>query len=104
MANPIELGTQLTGWYEDVVAFLYDEFCEQDGDDFREFLADHTAQAAFVIAASEGLSLEMCLEAAAQGRACVLEDDFDLDEAVEAIKLAEVPDDDASFHDDDDED
>ena len=93
MSTPIQLGIDRTGWPEDVVSFLYDEFCELEGEDFLDYLADQTAQAAFVIAASEGLSLEMCLEAASQGYACVVDDDFDVDDAIDAINLADLPDD-----------
>jgi hypothetical protein len=94
MSNPIQEGTSLTGWSEDVVAYVYDEFCETtDDEDFLEYLADQVATGAFVVAASSGMSVEMCLEAYDQGRACVLDKEFDLDDAIDAITLAGVPDD-----------
>jgi hypothetical protein len=101
MSNPIQQGTKLTGWSEDVVSYLYEEFCDiEEGEDFIEYLADQTGIAAFVIAASEGMPVTMCLEAYDQGRSCVLDEDFDVDAAIDAINLAELPDDDCALFDD----
>jgi hypothetical protein len=94
MSNPIQQGIDRTGWSEDVISYLYEEFCDlEEGEDFLEYLADQTATAAFVIAASEGMAVTMCLEAYDQGRSCVLDDDFDIDSAIDAINLADLPDD-----------
>jgi hypothetical protein len=101
MSNPIQDGTRITGWAEGVVSYLYKEFVDTvgSGEDFFEYLADHVGTAAFVIAASGGAPIDPCLEAYNQGAASVLDDDFDIDEAIEAVHLAELPDDDTAFFD-----
>jgi hypothetical protein len=103
MSNPIQDAVRRTGWTECVVAYLYEEFTEESeqGEDFLEYLADHVGTAAFVIAASGGAPVEACLEAYAQGGASVLDDDFDINDAIQAIHLAELPDDDTALYDED---
>lgn len=101
MSNPIREAVRLTGWTDCVVSYLYDEFvneCEDD-EDFLEYLADQIGTAAFVIAASGGAPIEVCLEAYAQGGASILDEDFDIDEAITAVHLAELPDDDTELFD-----
>ena len=103
MSNPIQDAVRRTGWSECVVAYIYEEFTNELADDpqadFFEYLADQVGTAAFMIAASGGAPVEACLEAYAQGGACVLDDDFDIDDAMEAIHLAEIPDDDTQIFD-----
>jgi hypothetical protein len=101
MSNPIQEAIELTGWTEDVVAYLYDEFTEQgdDDEDFFEYLADQIGTGAFVIAASGGMGIEACLEAYAQGGAALLDPDFDVDDAVDAVNLADLPEEDTELFD-----
>lgn len=103
MSNPIQDAVRRTGWAECAVAYLYEEFTQEFADeadaDFFEFLADQVGTAAFVIAASGGYPIAACLEAYAQGRASVLDDDFDVEEAIDTIDLAELPDDDTELFD-----
>ena len=106
MSNPIQDAVRRTGWTECVVAHLYLEFVVETEDtavdahdDFFEFLADQVGTAAFVIAASGGAPVEACLEAYAQGGASILDEDFDIDEAITAVHLAELPDDDTELFD-----
>lgn len=105
MSNPIQDAVRRTGWPECVVAYLYEEFIDEAEetpefhDDFFESLADQVGTAAFVIAASGGAPVEACLEAYAQGGAALLDEDFDIDEAITAINLAELPDDDTEIFD-----
>lgn len=105
MPNPIQDAVRRTGWAECVVAYLYEEFADETEDvaeahdDFFEFLADQIGTAAFVIAASNGAPVEVCLEAYAQGSASILDEDFDIDEALTTVRLAWLPDDDTELFD-----
>jgi hypothetical protein len=91
--NPIDLAQVRTGWDPSVIAYLHDEFVETTQEaDFLEYVAEHVATAAFVIAGTEGLGVGGCLEAYAHGLESVLNDDFSVDEAIEAINLADLPD------------
>ena len=103
MSNPIQEAVQRTGWSECVIAYLYEEFTEEFADevdaDFFEYLADQVGTAAFVIAACGGFPVEGCLEAYAQGGSSVLDEDFDVSDAIESINLAEIPDDDTGIYD-----
>lgn len=103
MSNPIQDAVRRTGWTECVVAYLYEEFTAEFADadffDFFDFLADQVGTAAFVIAASGGAPVEVCLEAYEQGSASILDEDFDIDEAITAVRLAELPDDDTELFD-----
>ena len=103
MSNPIQDAVRRTGWTKCVVAYLYEEFTQEFDDeadaDFFDYLADQVGSAAFVIAASGGAPIEVCLEAYAQGGASILDEDFDIDEAITAVHLAELPDDDTELFD-----
>lgn len=96
MSNPIQEAVRRTGWTECVIGYLYEEFTQEFDDeadaDFFDYLADQVGSAAFVIAASGGCPIEACLEAYAQGGASVLDEGFDVENAIEAINLAELPD------------
>jgi hypothetical protein len=92
--NPIDLAQVRTGWDPSVIAYLHDEFVEtadDDDDDFLDYIAEQVATAALVIAASEGLGVGGCLEAYALGLESVLDEDFSVDEAMEAINQADFP-------------
>lgn len=93
--NPIDLAQIRTGWDPAVVAYLHDEFVEtadDDDDDFLDYIAEQVATAALVIAASEGLGVGACLEAYTLGLESVLDEDFSVDEAIDAISQADLPD------------
>lgn len=94
--NPIDLAQIRTGWDPAVVAYLHDEFVEtaddDDNEDFLDYIAEQVATAALVIAASEGLGVGACLEAYAHGLESVLDEDFSVDEAIDAISQADLPD------------
>jgi hypothetical protein len=91
--NPIDLAQVRTGWDPSVIAYLHDEFVETaDNEDFLDYIAEQVATAALVIAASEGLGVGGCLEAYAHGLESVLNEDFSVDEAIEAINQADLPD------------
>jgi hypothetical protein len=90
MSNPIDYAQHITGWDPSVISYLHDEFIEtEDGGDFAEYLAEQVATAAFVIGASNGLGVSACLEAYAHGLESVLNEEFDVNEAIDAINLAE---------------
>ena len=93
MSTPIDDAAKLTGFDKSVIAFLYDEFCESDEEeDFFEYLAEYVGDAAFIIAASGGAGIDACLEAYSGGKASVLDPDFSIDEAIEAIHTADDED------------
>ena len=78
--------SRVTGWEPEVISYLYDEYVNEDAeDDFFEYLADLVGNAAFVIAASQGIGLAACLEAYAHGVDSVLDDGFSVDEAIDQI-------------------
>jgi hypothetical protein len=78
--------SRVTGWEPEVISYLYDEYVNEDAeDDFFEYLADLVGNAAFVIAASQGIGLAACLEAYAHGVDSVLDKDFLVDEAIDQI-------------------
>ena len=78
--------SRVTGWEPEVISYLYDEYVNEDAeDDFFEYLADLVGNAAFVIAASQGIGLAACLEAYAHGVDSVLDEDFLVDEAIDQI-------------------
>jgi hypothetical protein len=85
MSTPYDKAIEVTGWDPSVVSYLHDEFVEDDGDDFLEYLGDQVATAAFVIAASNGLGISTCLEAYAHGFESVINEDFDVDAAIDNI-------------------
>jgi hypothetical protein len=78
--------SRVTGWEPQVISYLYDEYVNEDAeDDFFEYLADLVGNAAFVIAASQGIGIAACLEAYAHGVDSVLDEDFFVDEAIDQI-------------------
>ena len=89
MSTPIDDAVKLTGFDKSVISFLYDEFIEETGDNFLNYLADYVGDAAFIIAASGGANIDACLEAYFGGKASVLDPDFSIDETIEAIHAAD---------------
>ena len=85
MSTPYDKAIEVTGWDPSVVAYLYDEFIDDEGSDFLEFLGDQVGAAAFVIAACNGLKVTTCLEAYAHGFESVINEDFDVDAAIDNI-------------------
>ena len=78
--------SRVTGWDPSIISYLYDEYVNEDAeDDFFEYLADLVGNAAFVIAASQGAGVTVCLEAYAHGVDSVLDEDFSVDEAIDEI-------------------
>jgi hypothetical protein len=78
--------SRVTGWEPQVISYLYDEYTNEPSDqDFFEYLADLVGNAAFVIAASQGIGIAACLEAYAHGVDSVLDEDFFVDEAIDQI-------------------
>jgi hypothetical protein len=91
MSTIIDQAIARTGWEPSVVSYLYDEFVEgEESGDFLEYIADQVATAAFVVAAANGLGVGACLEAYAHGLECVVNDEFSVDEAIEAINFADL--------------
>jgi hypothetical protein len=89
MKTIIDDAINQTGWDPSVVSYLHDEFIEAEEEDFMEYIADQVATAAFVVAAANGLGVGACLEAYAHGLESVLNDEFSVDEAIDAINFAD---------------
>lgn len=88
MSTPIDQAVQVTGWDKSVIAFLYDEFVQTDEDDFLDYVAEYVADAAFVIAAVNGRSIDGCIAAYTEGRASVLDPNYDPTHARDRIEQA----------------
>jgi hypothetical protein len=85
MSTPFDKAIKITGWAPSVVSYLYDEFVENNGEDFLDYLGEQVAIAAFVIGASNGLDVSTCLQAYAHGFESVVNEDFSVDEAIDSI-------------------
>ncbi len=92
----IDLAIDLTGFNPHVVSFLYDEFEENKscpGQTFFEYLGEFLGDAAFVIAASKGFSIDGCLAAYEVGYDIVNEGfaTEDLESIIDSIEIAGLP-------------
>ena len=85
MSTPLETAAKVTGWDPSVISYLYDEFIAAEDDNFFDFLGEHVGVAAFVIAASNGLGIDVCLQAFDHGFESVVNEDFDVDAAIDSI-------------------
>jgi hypothetical protein len=93
MPAKLDQAIQITGWDPKVVDSLYAEYMEQedDGENFLEFIANEVGNCAFIIAASNGMTLEQCLVAYEHGVASVLDEDFSVDDAIDQVYEASSP-------------
>jgi len=93
MSTPIDDAIQITGWDPEVVESLYAEYSEgtDNANDFLAFIADEVGACAFIIAASAGMNLDQCLAAFEHGVEAVLDDEFDIDSALQSIDEAAIP-------------
>lgn len=92
----IDLAIDLTGFNPHVVSFLYDEFEENKScpdQTFFEYLGELLGDAAFVIAASKGFSVDGCLAAYEVGYDIVNEGfaEEDLESIIDSIEIAGLP-------------
>lgn len=94
MPAELDRAIQITGWDPKVVDSLFAEFIEEEleGEDFLEFIANEVGNCAFIIAASNGMSLEQCLVAYEHGVASVLDEDFSVDDAIDQVYEASSED------------
>lgn len=90
----IDEAIEKTGFKRSVVEFLWDEFLEDPNrGDFFEYLGEMLGDAAFVIAASKGFSINGCLEAFDVGYT-IATDGFleeDLEGIIDSIELSGLP-------------
>ena len=61
--NQLDRAVEATGWRREVVEHLYKACQEQTDLGFQDFIAAHVGQAAFFLAANQGMDLEGCLMA-----------------------------------------
>jgi hypothetical protein len=92
----IDEAIELTGFNPHVVSFLYNEFEENKAcpdQHFFEYLGELLGDAAFVIAASKGFSVDGCLAAYEIGYDIVNEGfaEEDLESIIDKIEIAGLP-------------
>jgi hypothetical protein len=61
--DQLDRAVQFTGWRRDVVEHLFRACQEQTELSFQDFIAAHIGQAAFFLAANQGMDVEGCLMA-----------------------------------------